>query len=61
MSRPVKGLTSIAYTMVRDLPRSAETPIHRPGAEAEEAWPAEESVNEKHSSIEAVRIALADH
>jgi hypothetical protein len=40
-------LTSIAYTIVRDLTRSGETAIHSPGAEVEEAWHAEESANKK--------------
>ena len=38
-------LSSIAYTIVRDLTRSGETPIHSPGAEVEEEWHAEESPN----------------
>jgi phosphate:Na+ symporter len=41
-------LTSIAYTMVRDLTPSGETPIHRAGAEVEESWHADESANNKH-------------
>jgi hypothetical protein len=38
-------LTSIAYTMVRDLTPLGETPIDRPGAEVEEPWHAEESAH----------------
>ncbi len=40
-------LTSIAYTMVRDLPPSGETSIHRPGAEMEEVWHSEEGVEQR--------------
>jgi phosphate:Na+ symporter len=40
-------LTSIAYSMVRDLPPSGETSINRPEAETEEVWHSEESAEQK--------------
>ena len=40
-------LTSLAYAIVRDSPRSGETSVHSSELEVEEAWPAEDSAKKK--------------